>query len=78
MCKSRIEKAVTVKGVRYAKWNKSSKILTVAFLVPGMTADSLQHLVAAVGHDTEKYRAPDAVYAGLPPCCHYRENPASH
>ncbi len=78
MCKTRIEKAVAVKEVRYAKWNKSTKILTVAFTVPGMTADSLQRRVAAAGHDTEKYRAPDAVYENLPACCLYRDKASTH
>lgn len=78
MCKSRIEKTVSVKGVRYARWNKSTKMLTVAFTVPGMTADSLQRRLAAAGHDTERYTAPDSVYAALPACCHYRDNSSTH
>jgi hypothetical protein len=41
-------------------------------------ADSLHKRVAAVGHDTEKFKAPDSVYASLPKCCLYRENPKTH
>lgn len=78
MCKSRIEKAVTIKGVRYAKWNKSTKMLTVAYTTPGMTVDSLQRRLAAVGHDTETYKAPDSVYAALPACCLYRGGSSTH
>jgi periplasmic mercuric ion binding protein len=78
MCKTRIEKAASVKEVRYAKWNKSTKMLSVAFAVPGMTADSLQRRIAAVGHDTDTYKAPDSVYAALPACCLYRGTSTTH
>ena len=78
MCKTRIEKAASVKEVRFAKWNKSTKMLSVAFTVPGMTVDSLQRRVAAVGHDTDTYKAPDSVYAALPACCLYRGTSTTH
>ena len=78
MCKSRIEKAVSVKGVKFARWNKSTKMLKVAFLTAAITPDSLQRRLAAVGHDTDAYRAPDAVYEALPECCLYRGNATTH
>ena len=76
-CKTRIEKTVSVKGVKFARWNKSTKMLKVAFLTAAITADSLQRRLAAVGHDTDAHRAPDAVYESLPECCLYRDN-ATH
>lgn len=78
MCKSRIEKAVAVKEVKFAKWNKRTKMLTVAFETPPMTQDSLQRRIAVAGHDTGTYRAPDSVYGALPACCLYRDNPSTH
>jgi len=78
MCKSRIEKALKIKEVKYARWDRKSKMLTVAYLSPSITLDSLQQRLAAVGHDTEKYKAPDAVYAALPACCLYRDKPDTH
>jgi periplasmic mercuric ion binding protein len=78
MCKTRIEKAVAIKEVKYAKWNKSTKILRIAFRSPGITLDSLEQRIAAVGHDTEKFKAPDEVYASLPACCLYRNGNATH
>jgi periplasmic mercuric ion binding protein len=78
MCKTRIEKAVAIKEVKYAKWNKSTKILRIAFRSPGITLDSLEQRIAAVGHDTEKFKAPDDVYASLPACCLYRNSDATH
>ena len=78
MCKTRIEKAVAIKEVKYAKWNKTTKMLRVAFQTPGMTLDSLEQRIAAVGHDTEKFKAPDEVYASLPACCLYRNGNNTH
>jgi len=78
MCKTRIEKALKIKEVKYAKWDKRSKNLTVAYLSPSISLDSLQQRLAAVGHDTEKYKAPDAVYSALPACCLYRDNSTTH
>ncbi len=78
MCKARIEKALKIKEVKMAKWNKQTKMLKVAYLSSAITIDSLQQRVAAVGHDTEKFKAPDTVYAELPGCCLYRDNSNTH
>jgi len=77
MCKSRIEKAVKIDEVKFAKWNKDSKILKIAF-ESTITADSLHKRIAAVGHDTELMKADDKVYKKLPKCCLYRDNANSH
>lgn len=73
MCKSRIEKTLKINEVTKATWDKKTKMLTVAFKSGAITADSIQQLVASVGHDTEKFKAPDSVYNELPGCCLYRE-----
>ncbi|MEW6508902.1 MAG: ATPase [Bacteroidota bacterium] len=77
MCKTRIEKAVKIKEVKYAKWNKDTKMLKVAF-DSSIPVDSLQKRIAEAGHDTEKFKAKDDVYAALPKCCLYRDNPKTH
>ncbi|MEI7471729.1 MAG: cation transporter [Chitinophagaceae bacterium] len=73
MCKSRIEKtALKVEGIATANWSESSKMLTVVYDSSKTDLlDNLQKKIAAVGHDTEKYTAPDKVYNKLPGCCHY-------
>jgi hypothetical protein len=38
----------------------------------------LHELIANVGHDTEKVKAPDQVYLKLPDCCMYRDNDNTH
>ena len=77
-CKTRIEKTVSIKGVKFARWNKNTKMLKVAFVATAVTVDSLQRRIAAVGHDTDAYKAPDAVYQALPACCLYRDNATTH
>ena len=76
-CKTRIEKAVKIDEVKYAKWNKSTKILKVAF-ENTITVDSLQRRIAEVGHDTEKFKAMNETYSELPSCCLYRDNSKTH
>lgn len=71
MCKERIEKALKVKGVRYAYWDKDTKIATVKFNPDVVTLDQLHQLVADVGHDTDKVKAKDEVYNNLHHCCQY-------
>ncbi len=73
MCKSRIEKAaLLVKGVQTASWNIDSKVLTIKYdQFKKETVESVGKKLAAVGHDTDKYKAEDVAYSNLPDCCHY-------
>jgi periplasmic mercuric ion binding protein len=71
MCKARIEKAAKAEGVVKAEWNKDTKILNLVYNPSVISSDAIQKKIAAVGHDTEKYRADDQVYNSLDACCHY-------
>ena len=71
MCKSRIEKAAQVNGVTKATWNSNTEALTLAYNPAVVSSDNVQKKIAAVGHDTEKFKAPDKVYNNLPGCCQY-------
>ena len=71
MCKARIEKTVKVEGVTNASWDQKTQLLTVTYDPSKTGKDDLSKKLASVGHDTEKYKAPDDVYAKLPACCHY-------
>ncbi len=73
MCKDRIEDALDLKGVKYADWDEFYKILTIRYNKKLITNDEIQRAVAAIGHDTEKYKATDAVYNALHGCCKYRD-----
>lgn len=72
MCKTRIEKAAKVAGVTSAEWNKDTKMMVVTFNPSVISLDHIEKNIAAVGHDTEKYKASDKTYAALPACCHYQ------
>ncbi len=77
-CKARIEKALSIDGVSSVRWNKRTQTVTVEFQSPPLTLDSLERRVAAVGHDTEKFRAADSTYSRLPECCLYRDSRRHH
>lgn len=77
MCKKRIEKAaIKVKGVKYAKWNKDTKQLTLIINERKTNKKAVQQAIAKVGHDNGEFKAPDEVYANLPACCKYRDKEA--
>jgi hypothetical protein len=71
MCKTRIEKTVKAEGATSAVWDEKTQLLTVTFDPAKTSQDALTKKLASVGHDTEKYKAPDDVYSKLPGCCHY-------
>ena len=74
MCKARIEKTVKADGVTSAAWDLKTQMLTVTYDPAKTNKDELSKKLAAVGHDTEKYKAPEDVYAKLPGCCHYERS----
>lgn len=74
MCKNRIEKAAKAAGASKAIWDAETQTLTVSFKAKKTSLDKIQQEVAAVGHDTEKYKAPDEVYNNLHGCCKYNRN----
>ena len=71
MCKTRIEKTVKAEGATTANWDTKTQMLAVSFDPTKTNVESLSKKLASVGHDTEKFKAPDDVYEKLPGCCHY-------
>lgn len=71
MCKSRIEKAAKIEGVKSADWDQTTKLLTVEFDYEKVQLNEIHQNIAKVGHDTEMAKAPDNIYAKLPKCCKY-------
>lgn len=74
MCKQRIETALDTKGIKQAIWDPKKKELQVVYSSSKITEKEIHELVAAVGHDTDKVKANDEVYAELPFCCLYRDH----
>jgi len=74
MCKDRIEEAaLSVAGVESANWESEAEMLYLNFDAVKTNSDAIQKAIAALGHDTEKFKAPDDIYEELPGCCLYRE-----
>jgi len=72
MCKDRIEKAArSVDGVSSAEWSIEDHILHLSYNSKKVKLVDVHKAIAAVGHDTEKVKAPDSVYNNLPDCCLY-------
>ena len=74
MCKERIETALDHKGIKKATWDAATKNLSVIYSPSKITELQICELVAAVGHDTDKVKAKDEIYAELPFCCLYRDH----
>lgn len=72
MCKSRIEEALDVKGVKFSEWNKDTKNLKVVYNSEKIALDDIHKLLTKVGHDTDKMKATDEDYNALHGCCKYR------
>jgi Cu(I)/Ag(I) efflux system membrane fusion protein len=74
MCKTRIEKAAKgVAGVASATWNQKTKVLELNFDSKKTTLEAISNAIAKTGHDTDKHKADDKTYNGLPGCCKYRK-----
>ncbi|MBC7510862.1 MAG: DUF3347 domain-containing protein [Ferruginibacter sp.] len=71
MCKTTIEKAGNLKNIATVEWNKDSKMATLNYDSEKTNQDEILKHIALAGYDSEKFLAPDDVYAKLAGCCHY-------
>lgn len=72
MCKATIESALkNVKGIEKAVWNIDTKMMQVTYNKKLISLDGIKKKIAAVGYDTDKFRASDETYGELPGCCQY-------
>jgi mercuric ion binding protein len=74
MCKKRIETALDLNGVKLAQWDPKTKNLEIVYNSNKISEAKIHEIIAAAGHDTEKVKAKDEVYATLPFCCLYRDH----
>lgn len=74
ICKERIETALDYNGIKQSKWDTKTKVLNVVYNPARISELQIHQLIAAVGHDTDKVKAKDEVYAELPYCCLYRDH----
>lgn len=71
MCKERIENSAKKSGAKLATWNAETQKLHIEFDEAKVSSDEILKNVATVGHDNEKFSAPNEVYENLPGCCLY-------
>lgn len=75
MCNKKITTAAkSVEGVLSAKWSSETQMMVVKFNSELTTLEDIQMKIAAIGYDTEKYKAKDEVYENLHHCCKYDRN----
>jgi len=74
MCKSTIEKAGNVKKVASVEWEKDTQMATLTYDSDKTSQDEILKRIALAGYDSEKFLAPDDVYAKLPGCCQYERS----
>jgi hypothetical protein len=78
MCQKRIENAAYSKGVKLAKWDKTSQTLTVTYNSSKTDATTIAQGVANAGHDAGAVKATEKEYNKLPDCCAYKTNTHQH
>jgi len=74
MCKMRIQKALDRTGIKTSNWDTTTKNLSVVYNSSKISEQKIHELIAEIGHDTDKAKAKDEVYAKLPFCCLYRDH----
>ena len=74
MCKDRIEAAVMeLAGIDTASWDINSRQLTYLTSDEEFDDMAIHMAVTRVGHDTERFKAPQEAYNALHDCCKYRD-----
>ena len=71
MCESKIEKAGNLKKIANVDWNKDTKMAMLTYDPTKTNQDEILKRIALAGYDSEKFLAPDDVYANLSGCCKY-------
>jgi periplasmic mercuric ion binding protein len=79
MCKRRIEEACVIKGVKSAKWDAKTSVLSVSFDSKRTNLDKIGASIAKAGYDNDRAKTSDKAYNKLPQCCQYKaEGAAKH
>ena len=71
ICKKTIESAANVKNVVHIEWNKDTKMAILTYDEKKTNQDEILKRIGLAGYDSDKFLAPDNVYAKLEICCQY-------
>lgn len=72
-CKTRIENAAYIKGVKRAEWDKKTKELKLVYNSKKTTLEKVEQSIADQGHDAGTIKATKEAYDKLPACCAYHD-----
>lgn len=73
-CKSAIENAADIKGVKVLTWNQKTKVASVTYQADKVSLTQIMQAIAAKGYDAGDIKGSDKAYKQLPKCCKYRDN----
>lgn len=71
ICKKTIESAANVKDVVQIEWNKDTKMAVLTYDEKKTNQEEILKRIGLAGYDSDKFLAPDNVYAKLETCCQY-------
>jgi copper chaperone CopZ len=71
MCKSKIDKAGSLKNVAQVDWNKETKMATLSYDANKTNPEEILKRIALAGYDSDTFLAPDKAYSSLDGCCQY-------
>ena len=77
-CKTRIENAAYIKGVKYCEWNKETGMIRVIYNPEKVELQKIHESIASVGHSTDRVPASKEAYDKLPKCCAYDDGVHTH
>jgi copper chaperone CopZ len=71
MCKSKIEKAGSLKNIAQVSWDKETKMATLSYDGSKTNKEEILKRIALAGYDSDTFLAPDKAYSSLDDCCQY-------
>jgi copper chaperone CopZ len=71
MCKSKIDKAGSLKNIAQVDWNKETKMATLSYDATKTNPEEILKRIALAGYDSDTFLAPDKAYSSLDDCCQY-------
>lgn len=71
MCKSKIDKAGSLKNIAQVSWDKETKMATLSYDASKTNQEEILKRIALAGYDSDVFLAPDKAYSSLDDCCQY-------
>ena len=72
-CKTRIENAADIKGVKLCVWDEITKLAKIKYDTVKVSLNQIEKAIAKAGHDADLEPASKESYKKLPKCCQYND-----